>query len=146
MNSDLLNILIGFLEKRKQKVALNDQNSKWSHISAGVPQGSILGLLLFLIYIKDLSNNLSSNPKLFADDSFLFLVVHDINQSGINLNDDLEKISNWAFHWKMSFNKQTQEIIFSRRLQKSNYPSLTFNSTSVNQSKIKNVSGFKTGF
>ena len=43
-------------------------------------------------------------PKLLADDTSLFLVVHDINQSGINLNDNLEKISNWAFEWKMSFN------------------------------------------
>ena len=94
MTGDLLNILIDFLKERKQRVVLNGQHSKWSNISAGVPQGSILGPLLFLIYINDLSDNLSSNPKLFADDTSLFSVVHDINQSGINLNDDLEKISN----------------------------------------------------
>ena len=96
----------------------------------------------FLIaYINDLSDNLSSNPELFPDDTSLFLVVHDINQSGINLNDDLDKISKWAFQWKMSFNpdtnKQAQEFIFSRRLQRSNHPSLTFNGTSVTQSEIK---------
>ena len=94
VTGDLLNILIDFLKERKQRVVLNGQHSKWSNISAGVPQGSILGPLLFLIYINDLSDNLSSNPKLFADDTSLFSVVHDINQSGINLNDDLEKISN----------------------------------------------------
>ena len=94
MTGDLLNILIDFLKERKQRVVLNGQHSKWSNISAGVPQGSILGPLLFLIYINDLSDNLSSNPKLFADDTSLFSVLHDINQSGINLNDDLEKISN----------------------------------------------------
>ena len=81
--------------------------------------------LFILIYIKDLSQNLSSNPKLFADDTSLFSVAHDTNQSKINLNDDLEKISNWAFQWKMSFNpdikKQAQEVIFSRKLQKSNH-------------------------
>ena len=81
--------------------------------------------LFILIYIKDLSQNLSSNPKLFADDTSLFSVVHDTNQSKINLNDDLEKISNWAFQRKMSFNpdikKQAQEVIFSRKLQKSNH-------------------------
>ena len=87
MTGHLLNI---FLKERKQRVVLNGQHSKWSNISAGVPQGSILGPL-FLIYIKDLSDNLSSNPKLFADDTSLFSAVHDINQSGINLNDDLEK-------------------------------------------------------
>ena len=94
VTGDLLNILIDFLKERKQRVVLNGQHSKWSNISAWVPQGSILGLLLFLIYINDLSDNLSSNPKLFADDTSLFSVLHDINQSGINLNDDLEKISN----------------------------------------------------
>ena len=133
MTNDLLNILIDFLKERKQKFVLNGQYSKWSNISAGVPQGSILGPLLFLIYFNNLSNNLSSNSKLFADDTSLFSVVHDINQSGINLNDDLEKISNWAFQWKMSFNpdinKQVQEVIFSRKLQKSNHPSVTFNGT-----------------
>ena len=118
----------------KQRVVLNLQHSKWSNMSTGVTKGPILGRLLFLICINDSSNNLSSNPKLFADDTSLFWVVHDINQSWINLNDDLEKISNWDSQWKMSFspdiNKRAQEVILSHRLQKSNYPPLTFNGTS----------------
>ena len=61
-----------------------------------------------------------------------------MNQSGINLNDELEKIINWAFQWKMSFNpginKQVQEVIFYCKLQKSNHLLLTFNGTSVIQS------------
>ena len=92
-----------FLKNRKQRVVLNGRLSKWSNISARVPQVYILEPLLFLTYINDLSNNLSSNAKLFADDTSLFLVVHDMNQSGINLNDDLGKKSNWTFQWKMSF-------------------------------------------
>ena len=88
-----------------------------------------------------MSDNLSSNPELFPDDTSLFLVVHDINQSGINLNDDLDKISKWAFQWKMSFNpdtnKQAQEIISSHRLQKPNHASLTFHGTSITQSEMK---------
>ena len=104
MTGDLLNILIDFLKEGKQTVVLNGQHSKWSNISAGVPQRSILGPLLFLIYINDLFDNLSSNPKLFADETSLFLVVHDRSQSEINLKDDSQKISNWAFQWKMSFN------------------------------------------
>ena len=122
-----------FLKKAKQRVVLNGQNYKWSNISATVPQGSILGPRLFLIYINDLFDNLSSNPKRFADDTLLFSVVHDVYQSGINVNDDLEKINSWAFQWKMSFNpdinKQVQEVIFSRKLQKPNHPSLTFKNT-----------------
>ena len=149
VSGDLLSTLIDFLKERQQRVALNGQDSRWSDVSAGVPQGSILGPL-FLIYINDLPDNLSSNPKLFADDISLFSVEHDINQSGINLNDDLEKISNWAFQWKMSFNpdtnKQAQEVIFSRSLQMSNHPSLTFSSTSVTKSEIKKHLGMFLDF
>ena len=72
-----------------------------------------------MIYqINDLSNELSSNPRLFADDTSLFLVVLDTDLSAITSNDDLLKIINWACQWKMSFNldpsKQVQEVIFSR--------------------------------
>ena len=117
ISGDLLNILIDFLSNRKQRVVLNGQISAWGSVNAGVPQGSILGPLLFLIYINDLSDNLSSNVKLFADTTSLFSVTHDVNASARELNDDLTKISNWAFQWKMSFNpdvnKQAQQVIFS---------------------------------
>ena len=63
----LLNILTDFLDNRTHRVILNGQYSSWAKIEAGVPQGSILGSLLFLIYISNLSNNLMSNPKLFAE-------------------------------------------------------------------------------
>ena len=71
----------------------------------------------------------------------IFSVVHDKNQFGTKLNDDMEKISNLAFHWKMSFNpdinKQVQEVIFSGRLQKLSHSSLMFNGTSVAQSETQ---------
>ena len=68
----LLNILKDFLKSRKQRVVLNGQHSSWSDVLAGVPQKSILGPLLFLIYINDLSDGLNCNPKLFADDNHYF--------------------------------------------------------------------------
>ena len=73
-------------------------------MDAGVTEGSILGPLLFLIYINDLSYDLSTNAKLFADDTSLFSVIRDINTSATHLNNELRKMSNWAFQWKMSFN------------------------------------------
>ena len=69
---DLLDTLTNFLKERKQRVVLNGQYSTWTNVEAGVPQGSILGPLLFLIYINDLPENLVSNPKLFANDTSFF--------------------------------------------------------------------------
>ena len=130
-----------FLKDRKQSVVLNGQNSTWVNVEAGVPQGSILGPLLFLIYINDLYENLVSNPKLFADDTSLFSVIFDKDLSAKNLNDDLNRINKWAFQWKMSFNpdpnKQAQEVIFSRKIQKSSQPSLIFYSET-----FRNVFGY----
>ena len=72
-------------------------------MNAGVPQGSILGHLLFLIYINDLPNGLQPHPKLYADDTSLFSTVQDITTSTASLNNDLAKISEWAVQWKMNF-------------------------------------------
>ena len=71
MSGNLLYLSKDFLKYRKQRVVLNGQNSSWKGITSGVPQGSILGPLLFLIYINDLSDGFSSNCKLFADDMSL---------------------------------------------------------------------------
>ena len=117
----LLCLLIDFLKNCQQRVVLNGQSSSWTKVNAGVPQGSILGPLLFLIYINDLPNGLQSNPKLFADDTSLFSTVQDITTSTVSLNNDLTKISEWAVQWKMNFNpdpsKQAQELQFSRKIK-----------------------------
>ena len=72
ISDDLLNTLSDFLRNRKQRVTLNSQPSSWTNVNAGVPQGSILGPLLVLIYINDIPDGLSSNAKLFADDISVF--------------------------------------------------------------------------
>ena len=77
---------------------------------------------MFLIYINDLSDNLSTNIKLFANDTSLFAVVHGIATSSCDLNYDLNRVREWAFQWKMSFNpepsKQAEEVTFPRKLRK----------------------------
>ena len=75
------------------------QVSSWANLKAAVPQGSILVPLPFLICINDLPKGLSSNAKLFADDT-LFSVIHDSSSTKNELNDDLVKINNWAYRWK----------------------------------------------
>ena len=89
------------LEASPTKVVLNGQFSLCTKVNAGVPQGSFLRPLLFLIYINDLPNGLQSNPKLFADDTSLFSTVQDITTSTVSLNNDLTKISEWTVQWKM---------------------------------------------
>ena len=75
---------------------LNGQHSSWENVKAVVPQGSILGPLLFLIYIKHLLNGLNSNVKLLADDTSLFCVADNIIDSTNLLNSDLSKTNEWA--------------------------------------------------
>ena len=87
------------------------------------PQGSILGPLFFIyIYINDLSDNLESNVKLFADDTSMFSIVRDHINTSQKLNNDLDKVSLRSNEWKMYFNldpsKQAQELIFSRKINK----------------------------
>ena len=101
----------------------------------GVPQGSILGRLLFLIYINDLPNELKSNAKLVGDETSLFTIVKDENESANVLNNDLSLISKWVFNWKMLFNpdptKPAQEVFFSRKKKTQNHPTLSLNNIQV---------------
>ena len=126
MSGNLLSTLTDFLKLRKQRLMLNGHLSSWSSIETGVSQGSILGPLLFLIYINDLSDGFTTNARLFADDVSLFSVVDKINFSATNLNSDLSKINALVNQWKMTFNpdpkKQAQEIIFSRKIKKILHP------------------------
>ena len=93
---------------------------------------------MFLIYINHLSEGLSTNAKLFADDASLFSVIHDSQTSANALNKDLEMIHNWAFQWIMNFNpgptKQAQEVIFSHKTKKLPHAPLVFNNVNVTQS------------
>ena len=97
-----LELIQSFLSHRFQRVVLNGQSSRWLPVTAGVPQGSILGPLLFLIYINDLSNNLSSTAKLFADDTSLFSVVN-VNLSQFHLDSDLKKYLNGFINGKYRY-------------------------------------------
>ena len=117
-----LALLKDYLYSGKQRVVLNGQTSDWRKINSGVPQESVLGPLLFLIFINDLPDGIASLCKIFADDTSLFSKVYDIDISAKELNSDLENISKWAFQWKMQFNpdpnKQANEVYFSKKNKK----------------------------
>ena len=140
INGIFLKLGESFLSNRYQCVVLNGQVSFWDDVKACVPQGSILGPLFFLIYINDLSENLKSTVKLFADDTSIFHVVKDLNTSAEILNHDLTRISEWAYRWKISFNpdslKEAQKVLFSNKVTKKNHSNIIFNGTKKCQSKL----------
>ena len=113
----------------------NSSQSSYSIVESGVPQGSVLGPLLFLIYINDLERNIRSNIKFFADDTMLFSIVKDPVIPANNLNHDLNIIHQWAHQWKMEFNpdptKQASEVLFSCKKSSPNHPQIIFNGTVV---------------
>ena len=92
-----------FLTGRRQRVCINHCVSTWSMVSSGVPQGSILGPLLFIIYINDIGSNLTSKTKLFADDCVLYRKVNTPKDPDI-LQRDLEKLAQWSNEWQLRFN------------------------------------------
>ena len=89
-----MTLLTDFRSNTKIRVVLNGQHSSWADIKLGVPQDSIIGPLLFHLYLNDLMENSHCNRKIFADDTFL--TVTNVALSNSRLNDDLSKINDWA--------------------------------------------------
>ena len=133
ITSNLLTFLDNYLKGRHQHVVLNGTESKWMKVNAGVPQGSVLGP--YLVYINDLPDNINSEMRLFADDSFLFTKVEGIDCTQDKIEEDLATIGRWAYQWKMAFNpditKQAVEILFSVKNKITVHPALIFNDVSV---------------
>ena len=123
------------MSSRKQRAVINGKTSEYIPVVSGVPQVSVLGPLLFLIYINDLEVGIKSKVKFFADDTMIYSVVHNPTQTASDLNHDLEIISQWAHQWKMSFNpepsKQAVEILFPQEMIKVTHPPLFFNGSIV---------------
>ena len=118
ISGKLHKLLHDFIVNRS--VVLNGQVFSWT--KAGVPEGSILGPLFFLIYVNYLPKGFSSNARLFADDTSVFSVIQSSSTRRNELSDDLIKIDNWACQWKMIFNpdinKQAQELVLVERPRK----------------------------
>ena len=109
-----------FLIRKTTKSCSEWARIEWLTMKAGVPQGPILGpLFFFYIYINDLSDNLESNVKLFADGTSMFSVLRDGINTSPELNNDHDRVSLWANKWITSLNpdpsKQAQDVIFSRK-------------------------------
>ena len=137
IEGNLFKLIESFLSDRYQRVTMNGQSSDWLSVKAGVPQGSILGPLLFLLYIYDLPEGLYSSLKLFAHDTAIFSPVKTPFETATELRHDLEKINNWAIQWKMMFNpdqtKPIKEVVFSKKIKKDIHPTLSFNNIPIHK-------------
>jgi exonuclease III len=101
---NLLKWFESYLCNRRQRVIVKGKCSKWYHTNAGVPQGSILGPLLFLIFINDIVNHVKCDIRLFADDTCIFDINENTDLSIYNLNNDLASLHKWSKDWCVTFN------------------------------------------
>jgi len=99
----ILDWIKDWLIDRKQRVVLNNGYSKWANVSSGVPQGSVLGPLLFILYVNDLGTDLKSRVSMFADDTKLVSSTGSDKECDC-LQDDLNKLIKWVDSWQMMFN------------------------------------------
>ena len=109
-----LNLFRDYLSDRTQVTVINNINSETSFISCGVPQGSILGPLLFLLYINDLPNcNLLSDVRMYADDTNLTFASKDPNELFSSLTHDLGNVKQWLDYNRLSLNVLKTKCLFS---------------------------------
>ena len=95
--------LLTWIENRKQRVQVDRSSSEWADVTSGIPQGSVLGQLLFLIYINDLPDVVHSFIKLFANDAKLYAVVNTARDATV-VQNDLGSKDNWSEIWQINFN------------------------------------------
>ena len=109
ISGNLLDWFKSYLSDRKQRAVLNGCTSDWAQVSAGVLQGSILGPLLFVIYINDIFSEIQCVIRLFADDTSLYIIVENPALAAASLNIGLAYISNWVVDWLVDFHPTKNE-------------------------------------
>ena len=128
IKGNLLKLFQSYLTNRKQIVVVDGMKSNVTDIKAGIPQGSKLGPLLFIIYINDITEiDLESEIFIFADDCSLLVIDISPEKTIEILSRDLDKISKWASKWKITFSaSKTKDILFSKKVFEGAQP-LQFN-------------------
>ena len=142
----LLDWLKDYLRNRSLKVVLNGRSSGVKIINAGVPQGSILGPLLFIIFIDDLATNLENQSILYADDATIMSFIksrEDRRSAAVSLNQDLKKIETWAQTWNVLFGteKCKATTISNRKDAVGSHPPLSFFGTILEETDSVDLLG-----
>ena len=110
IQNNIINWCKDFLSARRQRVVLNGTRSDWKDVTSGVPQGSILGPTMFVIYINDMPEMVSSTLKLFADDAKVYRRIRG-EVDVANLQGDLSSLEEWARTWQMTFNPSKCQVL-----------------------------------
>ena len=126
IDDPLLTWLDNFLNNRQQRVAIRGTYSDWSMVKSGVPRGTIIGPILFLIYVNDITDNINSTVKPFADDTKTYRVINDPRRDATTLQAHLNNLSIWATKWQLSFNPSKCEIMRMTHNRDSSTPNYTF--------------------
>jgi hypothetical protein len=102
LNNQIICWVENFLLNRRQQVKVNDVTSEWNNVGSGIPQGSVIGPILFVLYINDMPNKVTSSCYLFADDTKIFRSIED-ETSAKCLQDDLNILGRWSEDWLLKF-------------------------------------------
>ena len=134
----LLNWFKSYLSERYQRVIVNGQKSKFNQIFAGVPQGSVLGPLLFLVFINDITHVVRHcQIRLFADDTCLFITVDDKLEAANLINKDLSAIDKWSKKWLVSFSPpKTETMLISTKRNPIAHPTLFLQDKEITEVQI----------
>ena len=136
----MLDLISSFLSDRKIKVTLDGQSSSDFYINAGVPQGSVLGPTLFLLFINDLPDHVTSQLAIYADDSTLYSCLDktddlfDMVELAANLEYDLRSTVEWGKKWLVSFNTSKTKLLSINRFSSPILPSVAMEGTSLPES------------
>ena len=110
IDGPLLRWFRNFLTNRHQRVVIRGTYSSWSQVTSGVPQGTVLGPILFLIYVNDIPNVVTSSIKLFADDTKIYRELNNVDDA-FALQSDLDSLENWTKSWQVNFNSEKCEVM-----------------------------------
>jgi hypothetical protein len=132
INGSLLDWLENYLSNREIRVVINGQCAQWAKTNAGVPQGSILGPLLFLVFINDVVDDIDSDINLFADDTSLMNIIDQLLDSYTTVNSDLKKLATWSDQWLVTYNAtKTVALHITKRREGVNHPPLFLKGTKI---------------
>ena len=110
VQGNLLNWIRQFLSGRKQRVVINGQKSTWANVTSGIPQGSVLGPVLFVIFINDLPSVIQSIARIFADDTKMFRSLKT-PADALTLQEDISNLQKWSKTWQLSFNETKCKVL-----------------------------------